>query len=122
METKITIYSCSGCSNLAQLANSIAIKIHREKIATMSCIAGVGGDVASLVMTAKKAEKIMVLDGCPLECARKCLIRHQIIPDSHIVLTQLNLSKKNYSEASELEFAAAFEHVITEINSLKEIN
>ena len=39
------IYSCSGCSNIAQLANSVAIELDREVKAEMSCIAGVGGGV-----------------------------------------------------------------------------
>ena len=33
------IYSCSGCSNIAQLANSVAIELDREIKAEMSCIA-----------------------------------------------------------------------------------
>lgn len=39
---KPLVYSCSGCSNIAQLANDVAIKMDREGIAEMSCIAGVG--------------------------------------------------------------------------------
>lgn len=43
------IYSCSGCSNIAQLANDVAVKMDREGFAEMSCIAGVGGNVKPLV-------------------------------------------------------------------------
>lgn len=46
---KPLIYSCSGCSNVAQLANSLAVRIDRAGLAEMSCIAGVGGDVKPLV-------------------------------------------------------------------------
>jgi uncharacterized metal-binding protein len=119
MEKNITIYSCSGCSNLAQLANSIAIKIHRDKIATMSCIAGVGGDVAPLVRVALESKQVIAIDGCPLACVKKCLSRHQIIPDIHIVLTDLSLSKNIYTEASTHEFDTAYEHVLEKINILK---
>ena len=42
------VYSCSGCSNIAQLANKVAVELDREHIAEMSCIAGVGGGVKSL--------------------------------------------------------------------------
>ena len=39
------IYSCSGCSSAAQLANHLAIRMDRAGAAEMSCLAGLGGDV-----------------------------------------------------------------------------
>lgn len=98
---KITVYSCSGCSNVAQLANSIAVKLDRSGIAKMSCIAGVGGDVTSLVKYAEKSEKILVLDGCPLACSAKCLERHNITPTVHLILTEEGLVKNNLGDVSE---------------------
>ena len=59
----------------------------------MSCVAGVGGDVSSLVKFAEKSEKILVLDGCALQCARKCLERHNVVPTVHLVLTEDGLVK-----------------------------
>jgi uncharacterized metal-binding protein len=46
---KTLVYSCSGCSSAAQLANYLAVRLDREGHAQMSCIAGVGGNVRSLV-------------------------------------------------------------------------
>ncbi|MFB6195347.1 MAG: putative zinc-binding protein, partial [Haloplanus sp.] len=43
------VYSCSGCSSAAQMANDLAVRLDRERVAEMSCIAGVGGDVGPLV-------------------------------------------------------------------------
>ena len=37
------VYSCSGCSSAAQLANHLAVRLDRDERAEMSCIAGVGG-------------------------------------------------------------------------------
>jgi len=54
----------------------------------MSCIAGVGGDVEGLVLTAKSGRPVVVLDGCPLICARRCLQRHGIEPDLHLELSE----------------------------------
>lgn len=34
------VYSCSGCSSAAQMANALAVRLDREKVAEMSCIAG----------------------------------------------------------------------------------
>ena len=47
------VYSCSGCSSAAQMANQLAIRLDREGLAEMSCIAGVGGGVPGLVKTAR---------------------------------------------------------------------
>ena len=46
---KPLLYACSGCSSAAQMANHLAVKLDRDGAAEMSCIAGVGGDVPSLV-------------------------------------------------------------------------
>lgn len=92
---EVTVYSCSGCSNVAQLANSVAVKLDRSGVAKMSCIAGVGGDVKPLVNMAQKAEKILALDGCPLKCVANCLKKHNIEPNVHLVLTEHGLIKNS---------------------------
>lgn len=52
------VYSCSGCSNVAQLANTLALRLDRAGLAEMSCIVGVGGHVAALVNKARSAKKM----------------------------------------------------------------
>ena len=93
---KPLIYSCSGCSSAAQMANYMAIQIDRKEIADMSCIAGVGGNVRKLVKTAKAGRKIIVIDGCPLACSKACLNNHGIEPDLHIELTGYGVKKQNH--------------------------
>lgn len=87
------VYSCSGCSNNAQMANDIAVKLDREGVAEMSCIAGVGGHVKSLVKKAQSGKPIIVIDGCPLECAKNCLNNVGVDAEMNIVLTDDNLKK-----------------------------
>lgn len=87
------VYSCSGCSNVAQLANDIAVVMNQEGHAEMSCIAGVGGDVKSLVNVAKSGRKIVAIDGCPLACVKQTLARHQVEPTWHIELTKMGIKK-----------------------------
>jgi uncharacterized metal-binding protein len=91
------IYSCSGCSNVAQLANTLAVRLDRAGLAEMSCIAGVGGRVASLVNKANSGRPILALDGCPLQCVRGCLDQHGVRANIHLVLSSLGL-KKRYGE------------------------
>ncbi|QLH34640.1 MAG: putative zinc-binding protein [Cyclobacteriaceae bacterium] len=92
---KPLIYSCSGCSSAAQMANAIALKIDRSGLAEMSCIAGVGGNVKKLVRLAKSGRKIIAVDGCPLACAKACLANHQLKPDLHFDLSDYDVPKKS---------------------------
>lgn len=87
------VYSCSGCSSAAQTANAIALKMDREQVAEMSCIAGVGGDVKSLVKTAKSGRSIIAIDGCSLSCSKNCLARHGVGVDSYHVLSDYSVPK-----------------------------
>jgi uncharacterized metal-binding protein len=87
-------YSCSGCSNNAQLANQVALDMNREGSAQMSCVVGVGGHVPSLVKIAKSGRKIIALDGCHLHCVKGCLAQHDITPTVHYTLTKFGIKKK----------------------------
>lgn len=91
---KPLVYSCSGCSSVAQMANYVALQLDRREVAEMSCIAGVGGDVPSLVKIARSGRPIVAIDGCPLDCARSCLERHGIVPDEHVQLADHGVKKR----------------------------
>lgn len=73
------VYSCSGRSSAAQLANHVAIRMDRAGHAEMSCIAGVGGDVPSLVRVAKSGRPIIAIDGCLHACVKHSLGRHGVV-------------------------------------------
>lgn len=106
------VYSCSGCSSAAQMANYVAICLDRERHAEMSCIAGVGGDVPSLVRIARSGRKIVAIDGCPLHCVKSCLARHAVEPDVHLTLTKIGVKKRFHMAFSEDEAAKVFRRVV----------
>ena len=95
---KPIVYSCSGCSSAAQMANYLAVQLDRKGVAEMSCIVGVGGNVKKLVQTAHSGRKIIVIDGCPLACAKACLSNHSIKPDVDIELTSLGVAKRQHED------------------------
>ncbi|QIL42773.1 zinc-binding protein [Acidovorax sp. HDW3] len=92
------VYSCSGCSSAAQLANHVAVQMDRRGVAEMSCIAGVGGDVPQLVKLAKSGRPIIALDGCPLECVNHSLARHGVQPARHYQLHKYGVKKRNHQD------------------------
>ena len=76
------------------MANHVALQLDRRGVAEMSCIAGVGGDVPSLMKVARAGRPIVVIDGCPLVCAKKCLQRHGIEAQSHLQLSEHGVKKR----------------------------
>lgn len=112
---KPIVYSCSGCSSAAQMANYIAVQLDRREIAEMSCIAGVGGNVKKLVRTALSGRKIIVIDGCPLACSKACLANHCIKPDAHFELSLLGVNKKQHEDFDISEANKILENLIVKI-------
>jgi uncharacterized metal-binding protein len=106
------VYSCSGCSSVAQLANKLAVRLDREMLAEMSCIAGVGGNVKPLVKTAKSQRPIIALDGCPLQCVRHSLANHGIKADVHLDLSKYGIKKRFHEDATPEEETLAWNEVI----------
>ena len=106
------IYACSGCSDVAQLANDAALKLDHAGDYEMSCISGVGGLVRPLVRTAKSGRPITVIDGCPLHCAKCCLNNIGVEPTQHIKLYEFGF-KKNYGKYySEAAVDTVCEHIL----------
>lgn len=96
------VYSCSGCSNVAQLANDIAIRLRDEGYAQMSCIVGVGAGVKPLVLEAKKDRPIIAIDGCSLKCSYHCLKNLNISVEQHVEIARdFALKKDGFSHFGE---------------------
>lgn len=104
-------YSCSGCSNVAQLANTLAVRLDRSGLAEMSCIVGVGGHVAALVNKARSARRIFALDGCPLQCVENCLKQHGLHADVHLILSHYGLRKRYGEDCTQAESDELFEQI-----------
>ncbi|MCC7347501.1 MAG: putative zinc-binding protein [Variibacter sp.] len=114
------VYSCSGCSSAAQLANHLAIRLDRAGYAEMSCIAGVGGDVPALVRVAKSGRPMIAIDGCPLFCVRNTLARHGVVPDVHRSLAEDGVRKRFQMDFDPADAEAVFPELCATARSLTE--
>jgi uncharacterized metal-binding protein len=92
------VYSCSGCSSAAQMANHLALLLDRGGLAEMSCIAGVGGGVPGLVRTARSGRPILALDGCAMHCVAACLAREELRADLHLTLSDFGVRKRRHAD------------------------
>lgn len=109
------VYACSGSSNVAQLANAIAVRLDRSGRAEMSCIAGVGGNVKPLVRKARSGRPIVVIDGCPLGCCEASLAARGVRPDRTIGLHERGLRKRQHVDFSAAERERVLAEVLTEL-------
>lgn len=112
------VYSCSGCSSVAQMANHVALQLDRRGVAEMSCIAGVGGDVPHLLKIARSGRPIIALDGCPLACTRSTLARHGITPDHYHQFNDYGVKKRYHAE---FDMAQAEQMIGNVIAALEEV-
>lgn len=87
------VYACSGCSDAGELADRIARQLTRDGAAEMSCLAGIGGRVKPLLNKAAGAERILAIDGCPLNCTRHTLELAGFKTFKHLELHKLGIRK-----------------------------
>jgi uncharacterized metal-binding protein len=86
------LYPCSGAADVGELTDRAVRKLWKQGFAQKTCLAGVGGDVAGFVQSAKGADINITVDGCPIACARKSLERIGVKPVS-IMLADLGFKK-----------------------------
>lgn len=116
------VYSCSGCSSAAQLANHLALRLDREGVAEMSCIAGVGGNVRSLVRRAREAAQgrgIVAIDGCVLACVKSCLAERGIAPTRHVLLAESGVAKRYHADFDPVQAEAVYAALAPQLRALR---
>lgn len=113
---RVVVYACSGCSDAGEIADRVARQLTREGIGQMSCLAGIGGRVNSLMATAEKAQRILVVDGCPLNCARRTLELAGFKKFAHLELHRLGIRKGSapVTEEGIASGVAAAKHMLAE--------
>jgi len=93
-KTTRIIYSCSGIgSNVGQLANAAACRLTLEGFGSGSCLAGLGGNVDKLIGTGRQADERVVIDGCPVACAKKIMDARRLPINRYVMITELGIGK-----------------------------
>jgi uncharacterized metal-binding protein len=86
------IFACSGrrtwgASAIGREADDTGR--HRQDV----LLAGVGGRVEGIVQKTRAASRIVAIDGCSLDCAKKCLDQVGISRFQHLRVTDLGMEK-----------------------------
>lgn len=93
--TEILIFSCSGGSNVGQIANEAAKSLTTLGKGKMYCLGGIGRHISGLIESTKAAKKIIAIDGCPVQYANKTLEHAEFNVDAHVVVTELGIEKSH---------------------------
>jgi uncharacterized metal-binding protein len=85
---------CSGAADTGEIADRAAREFAKGGCAGMFCLAGVGANLSGFIASANGADKLLVIDGCNLECARKVLAEKGITENIiHLRVSDLGFVK-----------------------------
>jgi uncharacterized metal-binding protein len=87
------IFACSGASDVGHLTDLAARALAQDGVGKTYCLAGIGGRVESMLAMTRSAKRIVALDGCAQECARKTLELGGFSGFEHLKLADLGLTK-----------------------------
>ncbi|WP_461752549.1 putative zinc-binding protein [Methanocorpusculum sp.] len=77
------------------------MQLTEEGYGKIVCTALLATGSEGLVKSAKNAEEVVVLDGCPMSCAAKIAEGHDVPVGQNIIVTELGIKKgpsKSYTE------------------------
>ncbi len=100
-EPKRIIFPCAGQANVGQLTNRAALQLTEEGYGNIACLALLGIGSENLIANSLDADEVVILDGCPIQCAKKIAGSQGIAAGQHLILTDLGITKgasKDYSD------------------------
>ena len=87
------IFSCSGAADVGEISDRTARKLTKDGAGKMFCLAGVAGKVGAIVEATKSASQILAVDGCGVNCVKKCLENAGFENFQHIRITDMGMEK-----------------------------
>jgi len=87
----VLLYACSGGANVAEIADRAARQATADGAGTMFCLAGIGAGIPAMVQTARDADLNVVIDGCPMDCAKKIFDKAGLANYVQIKVTDLGI-------------------------------
>jgi uncharacterized metal-binding protein len=87
------VFPCSGASDVGGLSDQAARQMAKDGTGKMYCLAGIGGRVEAIMANTRGAAKVLVIDGCPQECARKTMEVAGFTGFEHLKLAEMGFTK-----------------------------
>ncbi len=89
------LLTCSGASNVGQMSHQAVVELAQEGFGKFFCLAGIGAHLSKFVQGAKDNPEVVVIDGCPVGCAKRITEHAEISVSKYLVVTKLGI-EKNY--------------------------
>jgi uncharacterized metal-binding protein len=90
---------------VAEIADRAARELMFEGRGSMFCLAGLGAGIQGMIQTAKDADVNLVIDGCPMDCAKKIFDKVGITNYAYVRVTDLGIEKKKGIRATDEQVA-----------------
>ncbi len=87
------ILSCSGASDVGEIADRAARILRNDGAGKMSCLIGVAAGVDEITEKVRAANKILVIDGCSTGCGKQAMQQGAIEDYFHLRLAELGVEK-----------------------------
>jgi uncharacterized metal-binding protein len=112
---EIVVFPCSGGSNCGQIANQVAVNLTEDGVGTVFCLAGIGAHVPGMIESAKSAKRIVAIDGCSVECAKKTLEHAGLTITDYVDITKEGITKNKNFKLSQQDIFFIVKRVKQEI-------
>ena len=107
----VLFFSCSGAANVAEVADLAARKLMEEGAGMMWCLAGVGAGIPDMIQKARDADMNVVLDGCPMDCAKQIFDNAGLTNYTQVKVTDLGIEKVKGVRATDEQVTRAVTNV-----------
>ena len=87
------MFSCSGAADLAEIGDRAVRTLHKAGDAKMFCLAGIAGKVELIEVNTRGADRILVVDGCDSDCAKKTMEFGGFTEFIHLRVSDLGMEK-----------------------------
>ena len=106
------LVTCSGISNTGKLTTQAGMLLMQRKPGMFLCM-NCKQSAETLRIDAGGAERLIVLDGCTDCCATKKLTAAGLVPDVHIIATELGIEKNGMADVKYDEIETVIRAVMT---------
>lgn len=87
------MFCCSGAADVAEIGDRAVRSVSKAGAARMFCVAGIAAKIETIEVSTLGAERLVVVDGCDSDCAKKTMIAGGFPNFIHLRVTDLGFEK-----------------------------
>ena len=115
---ELMIFPCAGACNVGQLSNDLAKRLSNNGIGKMACIAAVGAGGIMAINAVKGAKIVLILDGCPIGCAKKIVEKNGITIGVQVLMTSIGMKKTDNLSYDDGQMEKAYQLIIETLKNV----